>query len=57
MVPADLKGRIRAAAPEGKIACGAAFRVAKELGISRREMGELLNELKIAVIQCQLGCF
>jgi hypothetical protein len=53
----DLKSRIRAATPEGKIACGAAFRLADELGISRREMGELLNELKVKIIQCQLGCF
>jgi hypothetical protein len=27
------------------------------VGISRAEMGELLNELKIKIIQCQLGCF
>jgi len=53
----EIKEKIRAAAPEGRIACAAAFRLADELGLSRRKMGELLNELKIKITQCQLGCF
>jgi len=53
----ELKDIIRAAAPEGKIACAAAMRLAEELHISRQEMGNLLNELKIKITQCQLGCF
>ena len=53
----DVKARIKAAAPEGKIACSAAFRLAAELSLSRKDLGELLNELKIKVIHCQLGCF
>ncbi len=54
---ADLKARIRAAAPEGRIPCPVAMRLAEELGVSRREMGDLLNELRIKITQCQLGCF
>ena len=57
MTQEELKSRIRAAAPEGKIACAAAFRLAEDLKISRQEMGNLLNELRIKIIQCQLGCF
>jgi hypothetical protein len=57
MTEEDLKTRIRAAAPEGKIPCGTAFRLADELGISRKELGNFLNELRIKIIQCQLGCF
>ena len=53
----EVKNRIRAAAPEGKIPCAAAFRLAEELGISRQDLGNLLNELRIKIIQCQLGCF
>ena len=53
----DVKARIKAAAPDSKIACAAAFRLAEELGLSRKDLGELLNELKIKIIQCQLGCF
>jgi hypothetical protein len=53
----ELKDIIRAAAPEGKITCAAALRLAEELLISRQEMGNLLNEMKIKIIHCQLGCF
>ena len=53
----ELKDIIRAAAPESKITCAAALRLAEELHISRQEMGNLLNELKIKITQCQLGCF
>jgi len=57
MNPEELKAKIRAAAPEHKIPCAAAMNLAKDLGISRKEMGELLNQLRIKIIQCQLGCF
>jgi hypothetical protein len=57
MTQEELRAKIRAAAPEGKMPCGAAFRLAEELGISRREVGNLLDELKIKITQCQLGCF
>jgi len=53
----ELRSRIRAAASGGKIPCAAAFRLAEELGLSRKDLGELLNELRIKIIQCQLGCF
>ncbi|MBW1917553.1 MAG: hypothetical protein JRI57_05965 [Deltaproteobacteria bacterium] len=53
----ELKGKIRAAAPEGKIACARAFQLAEECGLTRQRLGELLNELEIKIIQCQLGCF
>jgi hypothetical protein len=53
----ELKAKIRAAAPENKISCAAAMRLADELVISRKDMGKLLNELKIKIKQCQLGCF
>jgi hypothetical protein len=53
----DVKARIKAAAPEGRIACAAAFKLAEESGLSRKDLGELLNDLKIKIILCQLGCF
>jgi biotin operon repressor len=57
MTPEELRAKIRAAAPEGKMPCAAAFRLAEELGISRRDLGNHLDELKIKITQCQLGCF
>jgi len=53
----ELEAKIRQAAPQGKIPCATAFQVAKESGISRKEMGNLLNELRIKIVECQLGCF
>ncbi len=49
--------RIRAAAADSRISCAAAMRLAEELHISRKEMGNLLNELHVKITQCQLGCF
>lgn len=57
MTQEDLKKKIKAAAPEGKITCPKAFKVAEDLALSRQDLGELLNELRIKIIQCQLGCF
>jgi hypothetical protein len=57
MAPEDVTARIKAAAPEGKIDCSAAFRLAAELSLSRKDLGELLNQLKIKITHCQLGCF
>jgi len=48
---------IHEASPEGKITCSQATKLADEHQFSRREMGNLLNELKIKIKDCQLGCF
>ncbi len=42
---------------DGKIECKEAFKIAEELGISRDEVGKVLNDNKIKIVQCQLGCF
>jgi len=41
----------------GKIPCPVCFKLAEEFGISRKEFGKILNEMKVKVSQCQLGCF
>lgn len=48
---------IHEAASEGKITCSQATQLADEHQFSRLEMGNLLNELKIKIKGCQLGCF
>jgi len=48
---------IRGKAKEGKIPCAVCFKIAEEQGISKRELGTILNEIKIKIGQCQLGCF
>jgi len=57
MTREELQERIQAAAPQGAIPCAAAFKLAEELKISRQELGNLLNDLRIKIVQCQLGCF
>ena len=41
----------------GKLPCAMCFKIAEEFGISNKEMGKILNEMKIKISQCQLGCF
>jgi hypothetical protein len=53
----EIIARIREAAKEGKLPCAMAMKIAAESKISNKEMGDLLNRLKIKVAQCQLGCF
>lgn len=48
---------IREASPEGQTSCAKIFALADEHGISRKEMGDLVNDLKIKIRNCQLGCF
>ena len=49
--------KVKAGVKDGKIACKQALRISEEAGISPAELGALLNELKIKVRGCQLGCF
>ncbi len=53
----EIMAKIKEASQEGKIPCPLAFKIARENNISTKELGELLNQMKIKIIQCQLGCF
>jgi hypothetical protein len=52
-----IQERIKGRAEEGRIACEEALKLARELEISSQEVGRILNEMKIKVVHCQLGCF
>ncbi len=49
--------KAKALSKNGKISCKQALKLAEEEGVSSRELGTLLNELKVKVMGCQLGCF
>jgi hypothetical protein len=49
--------QIKAASKENRISCNKALKIADENGIPRKQMGKLLNKLKIKIRDCQLGCF
>ncbi len=53
----EITAKIKEAAKDGKISCPLAFKIAKENNISTQELGKLLDQLKIKISQCQLGCF
>ena len=57
MDKARVTEKVKTLSKDGKISCKQALRLAEEEGISSREVGELLNELKVKVMGCQLGCF
>jgi len=42
---------------DNHIPCAVCFQIAEEFGIPKRELGKILDELGIKVIQCQLGLF
>jgi len=44
-------------AKAGKLPCAVCFKIAEDFGVSKKEIGKILNELKVKISQCQLGCF
>jgi hypothetical protein len=52
-----LEETIKDKAKGGKIPCAVCFKIAEDFKISKKEMGEVLNEINVRISQCQLGCF
>lgn len=57
MIKDEIAAKLKEAAREGKITCAMAQKIAIENKIPMKQVGEILNEMKIKIIQCQLGCF
>ncbi len=53
----EIAAKIREAAKEGKITCAMAQKIAIENKVPMKQVGDLLNQMKIKIAQCQLGCF
>jgi molybdopterin-guanine dinucleotide biosynthesis protein len=57
----EIKEKIRSLlkerSTERKIPCTLARRIAEELHVSYREIGDAANELDIKITSCELGCF
>jgi hypothetical protein len=56
-VSQELEKAIAHAMQGDRITCEAAWRVAKQMGITRLELGAACEALQIKVKQCQLGAF
>ncbi len=52
-----VKALINELASNGTIRCEQAFEAAEKAGVSRAEIGRLLDEMEIKIVSCQLGCF
>ncbi|MGD0625014.1 MAG: hypothetical protein ABSB32_09885 [Thermodesulfobacteriota bacterium] len=57
MIKDEIAAQLKEAAREGKITCAMAQKIANENKIPMKQVGEILNQMKIKIIQCQLGCF
>ena len=53
----ELEAKIKSSLVDGKLPCAVAFKIAKELKVSPREVGKAANKLAIKISNCQLGCF
>jgi len=52
-----LEKEIQASLVDGKLPCAIAFKIARKLKVTPRQVGDTANKLNIKIISCQLGCF
>ena len=53
----ELEKKIKSSLVDGKLPCAVAFKIAKELKVSPRDVGEAANRSSVKISSCQLGCF
>jgi hypothetical protein len=52
-----LEEEMRASLVNGKLPCAVAFKIARKLKVSPKQVGNAANKLNIKISSCQLGCF
>ena len=53
----EFEEKITSSLVNGQLPCPTAFKIAKELKVSLREVGETVDNLGIRIVNCQLGFF
>jgi len=53
----ELEKKIKDSLVDGKLPCPVAFKIAKELKVSPKAVGDAANKLGVKIRSCQLGCF
>lgn len=53
----ELEKKIKSSLVDGKLPCAIAFKIAKELKVGPRDVGEAANRSSVKISRCQLGCF
>ena len=52
-----LEEEIQASLVNGRLPCAVAFKIARKLKVSPKQVGDMANKLNIKIVSCQLGCF
>lgn len=52
-----LRAALQARAADGTLSCADAFRLAEELGVRPRAVGQAADEAGVRLVRCQLGLF
>jgi hypothetical protein len=52
-----IENRLREEARDSRISCATARRLAEELNVPYREIGDAADRLGIKIKNCELGCF
>lgn len=56
-IPEQVLQAVKEAAPEGRLSCLDAHRLAGKLDVELLIIGKACDELNIRIKNCQLGCF
>jgi hypothetical protein len=53
----QLEYAVKATGKDGHIACPSGWKLAEDNGVSRLDVGAMIDKLGLRVTECQLGCF
>jgi hypothetical protein len=53
----EILEKVKKAATDNKLACPVARKLADDLGVTNKTVGDACNELDIKIKDCSLGCF
>jgi len=52
-----IENEIQASLVDGRLPCAVAFKIARKLKVTPKQVGDAANRLNIKITSCQLGCF
>jgi len=53
----EIEEAVKKKAVKGKLSCSAARKIAEEIGVTYKIVGNAADRLKIKITDCGLGCF
>ena len=56
-MPDKLVDDLKASVQDNHLPCPVAWQLSKKHNVSKKRVGETADELKIRIVNCQLGCF